>query len=756
MPKRKTKKTISIALLCFMMLGFLGYALFFRIPEGEASFLYTEDFTTTTYKDSENTTGVWNTDLNKSLLEQSWGDPGGVSEGFSNPIYSNGPMDALFDSSGNIYYAYADSSDSNKGKLMKFDGESWNLIKTVTTINSVDPSLAIDSNDVLYFAYRISGGVSVEKYESGSWSQVGDANIYPGTCTMKSLRLAVDTNDDSLYLGFVDGNNANKLTVMNFDGIVWDFVGGEGVSNYDLYIASSRNLNLYARSGVLYAGYLANNDTDDRQIQLMKYESGSWSFLGDPFAEGIGDYMHAMLDSSNNFYVVYEDTFSRVKVAKYDSAWSDVGGVLSDGNSGFLTGAISSNDEPYAFYRYWTTSAQAVVKKYEDGSWIDVGEMGFNEASFSYPVMKLDVNDIPYVFYRDYGNDYKATMKKYGYFTPSQTIQSTTIDETDSPITSVKMTVTDTQPTDTDITYYISRDGGITWTDISESVTEEASYHFNSDEPQGSDLRWKAVLESTNTSLTPELSGVEITYTIPSRRRDFTPPEDVSDVSITQYTQDDTDNNAKLKWINPDDSDLNSIEIYRGTQEGITPNEHIASMLASATTEFIDLDLDNETRYYYSFVTIDNFGNRNVSQNVYSFSLSDTSEEQKPRERQLEEEAEEDSKEEDELAELEDPETEVQIEEEIVTSSIVPKSNIIRNLDEEIRCIGEYGRNFGKMPSNGEGWRFVNLCAYGRQNQKRSLSREVEALSRFVAKFKRVPVSSSDWNILAALAYYTD
>jgi hypothetical protein len=91
-----------------------------------------------------------------------------------------------------------------------------------------------------------------------------------------------------------------------------------------------------------------------------------------------------------------------------------------------------------------------------------------------------------------------------GYVTNKNSF-SLKLNSTSQTINSATLTATDSKPTNTAITYYLSNNGGSTWN----AVTSGSPYTFST---ATSDLRWKANLTTTDASVTPSVTGVAINY----------------------------------------------------------------------------------------------------------------------------------------------------------------------------------------------------------------------------------------------------
>ena len=71
------------------------------------------------------------------------------------------------------------------------------------------------------------------------------------------------------------------------------------------------------------------------------------------------------------------------------------------------------------------------------------------------------------------------------------------------------LTAVDSIPANTSITYYLSADGGNNW----EEVTDEVEHSFVD---KGTDLRWKAILTTTDSKVTPYIETVSVDWTTES------------------------------------------------------------------------------------------------------------------------------------------------------------------------------------------------------------------------------------------------
>jgi len=83
----------------------------------------------------------------------------------------------------------------------------------------------------------------------------------------------------------------------------------------------------------------------------------------------------------------------------------------------------------------------------------------------------------------------------------------------------------------------------------------------------------------------------------------------------------------------------------------------------------------------------------------------------------------------------------------------VASTNIIRDLSQERKALGIYGKIFHRMPGNSPQWLTLNYLAYGGDVADRDINKERQALRTYGLIFKHMPRTSEDWITLHAIAY---
>ncbi|MDD5490535.1 MAG: FG-GAP-like repeat-containing protein [Patescibacteria group bacterium] len=160
-----------------------------------------------------------------------------------------------------------------------------------------------------------------------------------------------------------------------------------------------------------------------------------------------------------------------------------------------------------------------------------------------------DVNYKSLVVSPNYDVDKKIFLSGYGeleqsfsYKYNNSTILSKIVDSTVENINVATLTATATTPTNTSVTYYLSNNGGRTW----EAATSGVAHTFTT---TGSDLRWKAILATTDVAYSASISDISITYgnTNPGTPSLTAPADGATGVSLNptfEFSTTDTDSDT--------------------------------------------------------------------------------------------------------------------------------------------------------------------------------------------------------------------
>ncbi|WP_157812181.1 T9SS type A sorting domain-containing protein [Polaribacter sp. ALD11] len=350
------------------------------------------------------------------LVESTWVTVG-AADFTSNSAKS---LDLAIDNLGIPYVAYSDGANSSKTTVKKFDDitSTWITVGNIgfTAGNTAFNSLAIDSNNVVYVAYQMTGTdysrrAYVSRFNGTSWEFVKTANLeYASLKTYTAnLSLAIDS-DNKLFLALSEGGGlGGENVVLSHDGTAWSYYGsnyGENVDQIDLVIGNDN---------VLYEVY-RDNGNSKTNIVYNDPTNPSWSFINPTLPNAVNDFAYGQqiaVDSNGNLFIAYQDSefnkgktsvykFSKTPYANWTNVSADTSTDFSFSNEvEVLNSAISPNGVPYISY---LDNNKITVAKFDGTEWISVGIPNFETTGFARFLEEesgvfVDRNNVPYVFF---------------------------------------------------------------------------------------------------------------------------------------------------------------------------------------------------------------------------------------------------------------------------------------------------------------------------------------------------------------------
>ena len=188
----------------------------------------------------------------------------------------------IFNQNNELYlsYSYTDNSIpfliKPKSKLCTYSTNQWS--NCGATLEGQFVSLALTVDNDLYLAYNHNTGLSstdgltVQYFNVGlnAFQSVGTAPIAAaGMAT--SIVLCADSSD--LYLAFVDSLQNNKLSVMQYDGTSWNYLGNAGLT-----ASAVNSLSFEVIEGTPFVAF---DDADyNFSASVMHYDSNTWAYYG--------------------------------------------------------------------------------------------------------------------------------------------------------------------------------------------------------------------------------------------------------------------------------------------------------------------------------------------------------------------------------------------------------------------------------------------------------------------------------------------
>jgi hypothetical protein len=158
---------------------------------------------------------------------------------------------------------------------------------------------------------------------------------------------------------------------------------------------------------------------NDDKVTVMRFNGAIWEVVGSAgFSAGSVVYLQLVLNSSDTPYVAYQDGGNGFKatVMRFNgSDWEALGGAgFSTGGATYTSLAIDNNDIPYVAYRDGGNGSRATVMRFDGTSWNAVGSPGFSAGGAEYISLALDSYGMPHLAYQDLANDNRATVAEYG------------------------------------------------------------------------------------------------------------------------------------------------------------------------------------------------------------------------------------------------------------------------------------------------------------------------------------------------------
>jgi RHS repeat-associated protein len=339
-----------------------------------------------------------------------------------------------FAPNGTPYVAFADGTNGSKLTVMEFNGSSWVTVgaagfsATVAWNGSgaAPIALAFAPNGTPYVAYvdgQDGDTATVMEFNGSSWATVGGAS-FGSSVGVIYVALAFAPNGTP-YVATADFGSNDTATVFEYNGSSWVTVGS---SDFFWVTDGGNSLGFaFAPNGTPY--FSAN----DGPIETMAYNGSAWAEVGSGFSDYPYAYNTFLAFSPNGTpYVAYDDgnNGDRASVIDYNgSSWAYVG------SAGFSAGTIqygislafAPSGTPYVAYEDVGNNYQATVMEYNGSSWVNAGLAAFSAGTAQTTSLAFAPNGIPYVAFEDGGNGNRATvMALLASTDTSQTITVTT------------------------------------------------------------------------------------------------------------------------------------------------------------------------------------------------------------------------------------------------------------------------------------------------------------------------------------------
>ena len=315
------------------------------------------------------------------------------------------------------YVAFKDLMNGMKATVMKYNGTDWEVVGSVGITDGIASHLDLVFNDdTLYLAFRDDsfsagtfGGTSVLKYDGGGWSYVGGQGFSAGEANNQSLAFY----NNIPYVAYQDNSDVFKTAVMKYEGGVWVSVGS--ATGFSAGLSYEQSLALDQNDGTPYVAFIDGENSLSPTV--MKYDGNNWVNVGLPgFTGGLANFSEIIINNGIP-YLAYADNLNGIKstVMTFDGTdWVPVGlAGFSDGGANFIN-FIIQNNILYVGYRDDENGNTNTVKKYDGSNWVNVGPSGFSDIGAAHQSLAIDKdNGTLYIAFQDEANSWKTTVMSF-------------------------------------------------------------------------------------------------------------------------------------------------------------------------------------------------------------------------------------------------------------------------------------------------------------------------------------------------------
>ena len=351
--------------------------------------------------------GLWGSSPKAQAAGEVWKP---LTDGYLSDNYSY--YNQLLSVNGILYLAYLDGpvGGSNKIMVKKYDGNQWTVVGggPVSQTSLTWIAITVDPIDQsVYAAYsstkaEVNYRPIVSKLTAQGWQTIG--SISPSVYGA-SNKGAITTVDGTPYLSFGEysADRSYQTTVLKYEDGQWSPVGARMYSTGSFEFES---LVITEGSGDdLYTAYKQRTSNGGYELVVSKYDLSSsasvWTTVGDKLPTVQGDFHFALHNGVP--YVVYQDHTdnNRPKLVRYeDGSWVTVGeGAISAAESDTLT-FVFDNETIYMAYMDGANGNKLMVKKLEGNTWSPVGDAAISRGEVYYPYIAVN-NGTLYVTYQD-------------------------------------------------------------------------------------------------------------------------------------------------------------------------------------------------------------------------------------------------------------------------------------------------------------------------------------------------------------------
>ncbi|WP_010243550.1 InlB B-repeat-containing protein [Acetivibrio cellulolyticus] len=333
------------------------------------------------------------------------------SEGFSQGAADYTSI--ALDTNNTPYVAYVDARNGGKVTVKKYTDNVWQTVGTegFSEKKAIDTSIAIDKNNIPYVVYieGPNGKIVVKKFVDNKWTTLAFCVGFGDDVSM-----AIDSKGTP-YVAYTYSTKNSLLSCEYRNGVIvskyvkdkWKIELNRGSSEKkDYFSCPALTFDTYNTPYVAYS----NNG-----LNVMKVSTFGNGY-NEGLKKGITKFITMATDNKRNLYVACQGVSGKAVVRKYTNgagielsdSWE-----ISEGKAEYTSIAIDSNGIPYVAFTDKKDGCKGVVKKYEAGEWLALGNEGFSKGEAKFSSIALDGNGVPYVAYQDGSISKKATVSTF-------------------------------------------------------------------------------------------------------------------------------------------------------------------------------------------------------------------------------------------------------------------------------------------------------------------------------------------------------
>ncbi len=229
-----------------------------------------------------------------------------------------------------------------------------------------------------YVACNQLNGVSVKKYENGSWQDVTGINN-PIAPIDDPVDIILKVSNGTPYIAGVDHGNW-KVRAYYFDGTDWQAMGAQPLMPFNTTRAGFDVIN-----NIPYIAYAAPSGL---YVGRFDVNTNTWIDLNTGITQ-LGNAYYVDLSINDNGttngvpYVLFSDANNDFRIIKYENGvWTYVGGVVPSSNFIKVFDGIP--------YISTLDANKMVIKRFDGGSWQDLGTPTFYDVGQFQTSIEID------------------------------------------------------------------------------------------------------------------------------------------------------------------------------------------------------------------------------------------------------------------------------------------------------------------------------------------------------------------------------